>query len=224
MDFETQRMNMVESQVRPSDITDRRIIRAMLEIPRESFVPAASRSLAYIDADLPLPHAAHARDRERRALLAPRTLAKLIQLAAIEPGDAVLDVGAMTGYASAVMARIAGTVMALECDAALARDATRSLSQLACDNVTVTTGELTAGAPQDAPYDAILVEGAVEEVPQALLDQLKDEGRLVAVVARGALGRATVWHRLGGTFSGREAFDATAPRLASFARPSAFAL
>jgi protein-L-isoaspartate(D-aspartate) O-methyltransferase len=223
VDFATQRTNMVESQVRPSDVTDRRIIRAMAAIPREAFVTEAVRDVAYMDADVPLLTAAGA----GRALMAPRTFAKLAQLAEIEADDVVLDVGAATGYSAAVLARLARTVIALESDAGLAEAAKRALGRLAIDNVTVVAGDLAGGQPQDGPYDAILIEGAVPEVPRTLLEQLKDGGRLVAVHvpdhALNPLGKAVVWRRHDGTLAEGSAFDASAPALPGFERAIEFA-
>lgn len=221
MDFATQRTNMVESQVRPSDITDRRIIRAMAAIPREAFVPEALRDVAYMDADVPLGGDA------RRALMAPRTFAKLAQLAGIEADDVVLDVGAATGYSAAILARLARTVVALESNARLAEEARRVLGGLAIGNVSVVTGDLSGGHPQEGPYDAIIIEGTVAEVPGTLLEQLKDGGRLVAVhvssPAQGPLGKAVVWRRHDGTLGENSAFDAAAPLLPGFERTMEFA-
>jgi protein-L-isoaspartate(D-aspartate) O-methyltransferase len=225
MDFETQRMNMVESQVRPSDVTDRRIIAAMSAVPREAFVPEASRTLAYMDEDLRLSGAGS--PHQPRALMAPRTFAKLLQLARIEPGDFVLDAGSATGYSTAVIARLGASAVALECDARLADEA-KSLLARHATNVTPVMGELAAGYPEEAPYDVIVLEGAVPEVPRALLEQLKDGGRLVAVVARGPLtrgplGKAVVWTRNEGRFAESESFDAAAPTLPGFEKAAEFA-
>jgi protein-L-isoaspartate(D-aspartate) O-methyltransferase len=221
MDFETQRKNMVESQVRPSDVTDRRIIRAMLAVPREAFVPESMAGLAYMDADVSV--AGAGRGGTGRALLAPRTFARLVDLARIEPEDAVLDIGTATGYSAAVMAEIGATVVALECDERLARQARSALDRLGIANVTVVTGGLAAGWPGEGPYDAIVLEGAVPEVPAMLLEQLKDGGRLVAVLARGRLGKAAVWRRIEGTFDVTLAFDAGAPLLPDFETAPVFA-
>jgi protein-L-isoaspartate(D-aspartate) O-methyltransferase len=213
---------MVESQVRPSDITDRRIIRAMAEIPRELFVPQALRDVAYMDADVPLSAAGAG-----RALIAPRIFAKLVQLAEIEADDVVLDVGAATGYSAAILAKLARAVQALESDDRLAREARRVLADLKLDNVSVVTSDLPGGHPQDGPYDAILIEGAVAEVPRALLEQLKDGGRLVAILlstpAQGSLGKAVVWRRHDGTLGEKSAFDAAAPVLPGFEKAMEFA-
>ena len=183
-DSNLQRLNMVESQVRPSDVTDRRIIKAMLEVPREKFVPAVA-----------CVHGLHGRagagrrpatGRAARYLLAPRTFAKLVQLAEIGPEAVVLDVGCATGYSTAVLARLAKRVVAVESDKGLAEQRATLLEELGVGNAAVVEGRLAAGAPAEAPFDAIVLNGAVETVAPALLEQLKDGGRLVAIVARGA--------------------------------------
>ena len=222
IDSKQQRINMVESQVRPSDVTDRRIIRAMLEVPREAFVPQSLQALAYMDEAVPA--AEDAGGRPGRCLLAPRTFAKLVQLAEIGPDAVVLDVGCATGYSTAVLARLAKAVVAVEVDAALAASATQTLRRLGVGNALVIEGALEKGAPSHAPFDAILLDGAVPQVPQQLLEQLKDGGRLVAVIADGAFGRAQVWRRTGKVFDPRPAFDAGAPPLPGFSRQAEFVL
>lgn len=222
-DFALQRKNMVESQVRPSDVTDRRILRAMQDIPREAFVPAARQAIAYMDDLLPL--GTPTAGRPGRALLAPRVLAKLIQALELEDTSRVLVVGAATGYSTAVIARIARTVVGIEPDAALAETARAALKGVAAGNATIeaaTGNGLPSGWAKDAPYDAILVDGAVSTMPPALLDQLKDGGRLAAVRQDDKLGRATLWRRLGGTFDAQPLFDAGAPILPGFARTPEF--
>jgi protein-L-isoaspartate(D-aspartate) O-methyltransferase len=220
MDFETQRRNMIESQVRPSDVTDRRIISAMSKIPREAFVPEQMRSFAYMDTDVRLGGV--------RGLMAPRIFAKLLQLAQIEPGDLVLDLGSATGYSPAVIAELGAAVVALECDAGLAEQAKTKLAQTGASRINIVAGDLASGYPEEAPYDAIVVEGALPEVPRGLLEQLKDGGRLVAVVTRDPgqriLGKAAFWIRNGGSFAGTTAFDASAPALPGFERAAVFAL
>lgn len=211
-DLTLQRQNMVESQVRPSDVTDRRIPRAMSVVPREAFVPAARKGIAYSDIELPLDGAGG----RGRVLLAPRTFAKLLQLAAVEPTDVVLDIGCGSGYSSAVLGKLAQTVVALECDAVLAEEASRVLQSLGADNVAVVQGALQTGYPTEGPYDVIVVQGAVAAPPETLLEQLKDGGRLVAIVSDGRTGRAAVWRRTGGTISEGDGFDAAAPFLPGF--------
>ena len=222
IDPQQQRINMVESQVRPSDITDRRIIRAMLEVPREAFVPPALHELAYMDEAVPV--TPRADGRVARALLAPRTFAKLVQLAEIAPDAVVLDVGCATGYSTAVLARLAKSVVALEVDDALAARATETLRRLGVANAMVLQAALEAGAPAHAPFGAIMLEGAVSRVPQELLAQLADGGRLVAVVLNGAFGQAQVWRRTGKAVDARSAFDAGADPLPGFARKAEFSL
>lgn len=218
-DVVLQRKNMVESQVRPNDITDRRILNAMLAIPREAFVPIALKPIAYMDETLVLVKANAG--SPVRGMMAPRAFAKLLQLAEIGPADVVLDVGAMTGYSTAVIARLAQTVVALEDDSALADAASKALEELAADNAAVVTGDLEIGYPSEGPYDAIVVEGAVEQIPSSLLDQLKDGGRLVAIEA-GVPANAVVWKRLGRHFDRRVAFEAAAPAVPGFEKKKEF--
>jgi protein-L-isoaspartate(D-aspartate) O-methyltransferase len=220
IDAALQRKNMVESQVRPSDVVDRRVIRAMLEVPREEYVPTAQRAIAYMDRDVPLGHGRQG--TPQRMLLAPRTFAKLAELAELEPTDSVLVVGAAGGYSAAVVARIARSVIALEQDGELADLASARLAPLAASGVSVVRGPLAAGAPDKGPFDAIIVEGAVSDVPEALLDQLKDGGRLVAILATSANVKASLWRRLGTGFDRSSGFDATAPLLPGFEPPRGF--
>ncbi|MGE0023286.1 MAG: protein-L-isoaspartate O-methyltransferase [Hyphomicrobium sp.] len=220
MDYATQRKNMVESQVRPSDVTDRRIIRAMLELPREAFVPEKVRELAYMDG--PVPIAPGDERRPRRALLEARTLAKLVQAAEIDATSTVLAVGAGSGYGAALIGRLAQSVVALECDGVLAAAAREALGRAGASNVVLVEGDLPAGWVSEAPYDAIVVDGAVTSVPPALLDQLKDGGRLVAIVGDRTAGRATVVIRDGSVFGAVAVFDAAAEVLPGFEKVPAF--
>lgn len=220
-DLTLQRQNMVESQVRPSDVTDRRIPRAMGTVPREAFVSAVRKNLAYLDIDLPVDVPGQT-GVSGRVLLAPRTLAKLLQLASVEATDIVLDIGCATGYSSAILSKLAQTVVALESDTALAQEGTRVLQSLGADNVAVVQGDLAAGYPAEGPFDVIVIEGAVAAVPDALLGQLKDGGRMVAILSDGRTGRATVWRRTGGAISESDAFDAAAPFLPGFAPSRGF--
>ncbi len=220
-DFSVQRRIMVDSQVRPSDVTDRRIPRAMLQIPRELFVPASRRGVAYRDDTILLDEsgpAARGQGLIRTGwLLAPRTFAKMAQALSIPDQNAqVLDIAGASGYSAAVLSRLARTVIALEDTPATAEMARSALASLDAANVTLKTGVLTAGHAAAAPYDAILVNGAVSTIPQSLLDQLKDGGRLIAILVEGGLSRATVWQRSGSIFDRRPLFDASAPRLQAF--------
>lgn len=220
IDAALQRKNMVESQVRPSDVVDRRVIRAMLEVPREEYVPLAQRPIAYMDRDVPL--TVGRSGTPARALIAPRTFAKLAEMAELEPADAVLIVGAAGGYSTAVIAKIARSVVALEDDSELADLATARLAPLADKNISVVRGALAAGAADKAPFDAIIIEGAVSEVPENLLDQLKDRGRLVAILDSDTGAKATVWRRIGAGFDRTSRFDALAPCLPGFEKKRGF--
>jgi protein-L-isoaspartate(D-aspartate) O-methyltransferase len=212
-DFALQRKNMVESQVRPSDITDRRITRAMLAVPRDVFAPDTLRSIAYMDDALPMTAPA---GRGSRAMASARVLAKLIQTLELGDRPRVLEIGAGTGYAAAVLATIGAEVIALEADSELAAKAKAHCAALKLATVQVIVGAHAAGHAAAAPYDAILIAGSVATVPAALLDQLKDGGTLAAVLANGAAGTATQWRRHGGIFDRRAMFDAGAPVVPGF--------
>jgi protein-L-isoaspartate(D-aspartate) O-methyltransferase len=214
LDFAAARRMMVDCQVRTSDVTDLRLIAAMLAVPRERFVPKASTELAYLDADLPV--------EAGRGLSKPMVLAKLLQAAEIGETDRVLVIGCTTGYSAAVIAHLAGAVVALEQDPGLAQLAKDNLQAVGARNATVVTGPLVGGWPATAPYDVILLDGAVEEVPAALLRQLKDGGRLLGVVGRPPLSKAMLFRSTGVESSSRLIFDATAPVLPGFAKPPAF--
>ncbi len=222
IDAARQRTNMVESQILTSDVTDRRILRAMGELPRERFVPPEYAALAYMDEAVPLTAPGGA--GPRRWLMAPRVLAKLLQLAEIGEQDRVLDVGTGTGYSAAVLGKIAKTVVALECDAKLAADARKNLSALALDNVRIVEGPLADGCVDEGPYDVVVLGGAVPEAPAVLLDQLKDGGRLVGVIEKRGLGKGVVWRRLGRSADMWTAFDAAAALLPGFETAPVFAL
>lgn len=221
MDSAVQRKNMVDSQVRPSDVTDRRIARAMLDVPREAFVPAAKRAVAYMDGDLVVSGEGSG---QVRALLAPRTLSKMIQAFALEPDAVVLDVAPATGYSTAVLARIAKRVVAVESDAKLAGEAKSVLSSLAIENAEVHVGPLGDGFAARGPYDAILLGGRVAEVPAGLLNQLKDGGRLVAVLDVNGVGKVYEWRRFAMSFDKIPLFDAEAFPLPGFERAAEFVL
>jgi protein-L-isoaspartate(D-aspartate) O-methyltransferase len=212
-DFATARRMMVDGQVRTADVTDLRILAAMQEVPRERFVPQASAALAYLDLDLPV--------GAGRCLIKPMVLGKLLQEADIKATDRVLDVGCATGYAAAILARLAANVVALEQDAALAQAAKSALSGM--PNVTVMTGPLADGWRQGAPYDVILLEGTTEVTPKALCGQLSDGGRLLCIQGRAPATKATLYVRSGADTGARPIFDAAAPVLPGFVKPPAFA-
>lgn len=219
-DFAAARRMMVDGQVRTSDVTDLRIIAAMLELARERFVPDSKAALAYLDFDVPVTE--QAPGQAPRRLLKPMVLAKMIQAAAVGASDHVLDVGCATGYSSALLARLARSVVALEEDEVLAGRARENLGAVGANNVTVVTGPLTKGWPAAAPYDVVFFNGATEIVPHALAAQLKEGGRLVAIVGCAPTGQAMLYRCVAGDVSGWPVFDAAAPLLPGFAAPPAF--
>jgi protein-L-isoaspartate(D-aspartate) O-methyltransferase len=220
VDFAAARRMMVDGQVRTSDVTDPGLIGAMLDLPRESFLPPEKADLAYLDMDVAA--AEQGRGRAPRCLLKPMVFAKLVQAAEIDQTDHVLDVGCASGYSAAVLARLARSVVALEEDASLAERASELLASFGVRNVSVVTGPLSQGWPGRAPYDVILLNGASEIIPHGLCKQLKDGGRLVGVFGSGPAGKAMVYFSDHGEMSGRPVFDATAPMLPGFAKPAAF--
>mgnify|MGYP001765109887 CR=1 FL=1 len=215
-DFATRRTMMVDTQVRPSDVTKFPIIEAMLTVPREVFVPAGLREAAYVGENLQI--------ADNRVVLDPRTLAKILDAVDISPSDLVLDVGCGLGYSTAVVARLAEAVIAVEEDAGLASEAERALAAQGVDNVVVIPGPLAAGAGKHGPYDVILLEGAIETVPDTLLAQLKDGGRIAAIFMAGALGTVRIGLKADGVVTWRSLFNASAPVLPGFAARPAFAL
>lgn len=215
-DFARLRTTMVDTQVRPSDVTKYPIIEAMLTVPRENFVPDNKRDAAYVGGDVEL--------GDSRVVLDPRVLSKMLDALEISKSDLVLDIGCGLGYSSAVIAHLAQAVIALEEDEALAGEAERALSEANADNVVVEKGTLTDGAAQHGPYDVILFQGAVEAIPQAILDQLKEDGRICAVFIEDKLGTVRLGQKIGGDISWRMVFNATAPLLPGFAAAQEFAL
>lgn len=215
------RRTMVDCQLRTFDVTDTDVLDAVLETPREPFVDAPE-SLAYSDATLPVRG-----DAETRRLLAPMTLARALQDVQLRKDDRALDVAGAGGYSAAVLARLVAHVTAVESDDAFVARAARAFSELGLDNATAVKGDLTAGHAAGAPYDLILVNGAVDAPPPALLDQLADGGRLLAIEAgaggSGAAGRFMMYERVGATTAERALFDTTALPLAAFARKPLFA-
>lgn len=218
-DFSELRVKMVDGQLRTTDVTSLPLLTAMLAVPREAFVPDSRKELAYIDDNILLSNGAGA---GARYLMKPSPFAKMVQLAEIGPNDKVLDVGAGTGYSAAVLSRLAKSVVALESEASLADKAESTLAGLGCDNVSVARGELKAGNKAGAPYDVIIVEGSVEELPETLLAQLAEDGRLVVVEGRGNAGVARIYLKSNGVATGRRVFNAAVKPLPGFERTPAF--
>jgi protein-L-isoaspartate(D-aspartate) O-methyltransferase len=218
IDFAAARRMMVDGQVRTADVTDLRLQAAMLELPRERFFPDDKTALAYLDLDVVV----SAPGQPVRRLLKPMVLAKLLHAAAIAPTDRVLDVGCATGYSTALLSQLAGSVVGLEQDAALARRAAETVASAGLPNVKIVTGLLSNGFAAEGPYDVIVIEGSAELVPAALFDQLANGGRLVGVIGRGAVGKAMLYRRADGDLSGRPVFDAAAAPLPGFAKPPEF--
>lgn len=214
MNFAAARHNMVESQLRTNKVTDEAVLEAFDSVPREAFVAGPLRAVAYVDEDLPIGFG--------RYLMEPMVLARLIQLAEVQPTDTVLDVACGTGYSTAILSRLAASVVGVESEAALVQQARDTLASLGVDNAQIFQGDLTQGCPQQGPYDVILVNGMVEVLPQSLLDQLAEGGRLVAVERRDGVGRAVLRRRTDGAMAGRVAFEAAVPLLPAFAAPPQF--
>ena len=215
-DYAARRVTMVDTQVRPSDVTKYPIIAAMLDIPRERFVPDALREAAYAGGNLAI--------APGRELLEPRTLAKMLDALDIGPGELVLDIGSGYGYSAAVIARLAEAVVAVEQDEAMAAEAEAALAATGVDNAVVVVAPLAEGAPKHGPYDVIAVQGAVQELPQAIADQLKEGGRIGCLFLEGALGVCRIGLKHDGRIAWRFAFNAAAPVLPGFALAPAFAL
>jgi protein-L-isoaspartate(D-aspartate) O-methyltransferase len=217
-DFSTARQKMVDGQVRPSDVTDLRIIDAMLEVPREAFVPQNQRALAYLDLDLDVSEAGSA----KRFLMKPLVTAKMLQAADIKNTDRVLVAGCATGYTAALVARLAGQVTATEVDPALAAKARDVLGQLGLANVTIRAADVADGDPANAPYHVIVLDGATEITPERLYGQLREGGRLVGVFAMTKPPRAMIVTHSHGDFGNRALFDASVPVLPGLERRPAF--
>jgi protein-L-isoaspartate(D-aspartate) O-methyltransferase len=215
-DYAARRTTMVDTQVRPSDVTKFPIIEAMLSIQREEFVPDNRREAAYVGENLDI--------GAGRVMLEPRTLAKMLDALDVQRDEMVLDLGCGLGYSSAVIARLAEAVVAVESIEALADEAQDILSREGADNVILHQGPLAEGAAQHGPYDVIVIEGAVAELPASILDQLKDGGRIACLFMEGALGVVRIGYKLDGGISWRFAFNASAPVLAGFEKQAAFSL
>lgn len=215
-EFAQRRTIMVDTQVRPNDVTSYPVIDAMLTIPREGFVPDSLRDIAYVGEDLDIGHG--------RILLEPRTLGRMINTLDLKNSDLVLDIGCGYGYTSALMARIAEAVVAIDDIPDLATKAQSILAEQGIFNVAVTQAKLTEGWPGQAPYDAILINGAIEEFPDALADQLCEGGRVIALFRENQLGTCRIGYKSDGKIAWRYAFNASAPILPGFTRAHGFAL
>ena len=215
-DFAMRRTMMVDTQVRPSDVTKFPIIDAMLSVAREDFVPTAQREAAYMGENLPLGGA--------RVVLEPRTLAKMLDALNIQNNELVLDIGTGFGYSSAVVAHMAEAVVAVEEDEVMVAEGQESLSAAGMDNVILHTDSLSAGAAQHGPYDVILIQGGVEEIPAVVLGQLKEGGRIAGIFMSGALGEVRLGHKIDGKMNWRMSFNAGAPVLDGFAKANGFNL
>ena len=207
---------MVDTQIRPSDVTKFPIIDAFLSVPREKFVPDAKREAAYIGENFQI--------GPSRIILEPRTLAKLLDALDIHNDELVLDVGSGLGYSSAVISLIAQVVIAVEDDSSLASEAAEILSEIGMDNVVVQVAKLEDGAPEHGPYDVIILQGGVEEIPTSILKQLKNGGRIGAIFIEKGLGTAKIGFKLNNTITWRYSFNAAAPILQGFFKQKDFAL
>lgn len=215
-DFAARRTMMVDTQVRPNDVTKFPVIEAMLTISREDFVPASRRAVAYSGENLDI--------GKGRVLLEPRTLAKMVDALDIQPTEMVLDLGCGYGYSAAVIARMAEAVVAIEDDEELVSEAETRLAEAGIFNVAVLSARLSEGAPAQGPYDVVLIEGAVEDIPEAIVGQLKEGGRIAALFLEGKLGVVRLGYKLNDRINWRYAFNANAPLLPGFARERGFNL
>ncbi len=215
-DFAARRRTMVDTQIRPSDVTKFPIIDAMLNVKRENFVPDAQREAAYVEGLIDLGGG--------RSMLEPRTLAKILDALNISNEEVVLDVGSAIGYSTAVAARMAQLVVAVEEDEDLAAESQTLLMEADADNAIVHVGPLEQGATEHGPYDVIMVQGGVEQVPDTLIDQLKEHGRIACLFMEGELGTVRIGHKSGGRVTWRHAFNANAPILQAFSAERAFSL
>lgn len=214
------RTRMVNNQLRTFDVTDYRVQDAMHDVPRETYVPQDQRAIAYSDEAIVI--ARDAIGRPSRTMTRPAVLGRMLQLAQIGPDDVVLLVGAGLGYTAAVIGQLAGSVIALECDEALARQATANLEANEVANAVVVTGPLPEGYPSEAPYDVVLCDGAIEVAPERLVAQLKDGGRLVAIEGQSLAGRARLYVKGPHGTSTRYGFNAAATALPGFTPAPAF--
>lgn len=215
-DFAARRLTMVDTQVRPSDVTKFPIIDAMLTVKRENFVPDAQREAAYVEGLIDL--------GDGRCILEPRTFAKMLDALNISNDEMVLDIAPAFGYSTAIAARMAQLVVGVEADEDLAAEAQTVLMDADVDNAIIHEGPLEQGASEHGPYDVIMIQGGVEQVPDAILDQLKDQGRIACLFIEGDLGTVRIGHKSAGRVTWRYAFNASAPVLNAFSAVDAFSL
>lgn len=214
-DFAQARQNMIDGQLRPNRVTNSALLEAVAELPRERFLPPELQRVAYIDDDIPLANG--------RSMLEPLVICRLIQAADPRPTDVALDIGCGAGYTSAVLSRLASTVFGIDSDASLIQQATTNLAGIGADNVVVSARPMELGWSEHKPFDVIVIGGAIEVMPQALLDQMADGGRLAAVVTNGQpVGTARLYQKIGGSVSSRPLFDAGCRVLPGFVRPQQF--
>ncbi|MEO0497867.1 MAG: protein-L-isoaspartate O-methyltransferase [Pseudomonadota bacterium] len=218
IDHAAAREQMVDTQIRPNDVTDYDVLARFLSVPREEFVPAPMVPLAYIDDDIALLKEGH----EPRHVLNPMSIAKLVQLADPKPNEVALDIGCGTGYSSAILSGLVESVVAVESRLDLQEKAQETLSSLGCDNVAVLCSPLVQGCPAEAPYDLIFIGAAVEQIPEDVLCQLKDGGRLVCIEGQGTAGQGTKYIRTGDSYSRDLMFNAPGHPLPGFERPETF--
>ena len=215
-DYQTRRKTMVDTQIRPSDVTKFPIIEAFLSVPREKFVPDGKREAAYIGENFKI--------GQSRVILEPRTLAKLLDALDIHNDELVLDIGPGLGYSSAVISPMAEVVIAVEDDSSMAIEAEEILTEVGADNVVIQIGKLEDGAPEHGPYDVIILQGGVEEIPSSLLKQLKNGGRVGAIFVEEGLGTAKIGFKLNDKINWRYSFNAAAPVLPGFFKQKDFVL
>lgn len=206
--------SMIEGQIRPNKVTDAHVLAAFETVPRDAFVPKAKREVAYLDEDIEV--------AKGRFIMEPMVLARLVEAANVTPEDMVLDIGCTTGYSSAILAQLGNVVVGLEEDEELAKTAAETLDALDIANAAVITGNLREGVPSQGPYQVIFINGAVEEIPTPITDQLAEGGRLVTVLVKDGVGHGHIITKAGGNVGGRDLFDADVPFLPGFQKKASF--